>query len=200
METAAQALADAERMTLPEAKTRLASTLGMSQAYFRYMPLSATEAARARQLALDTIWKYRYAFLSRAPKAVANLLFGPDHDLLRVLGLPGFSLGILSGRPTPAGSVPVISAAVLAAQFIFTLMVYAMSLRVILQRIRKRRFPTLVWVNLGFAIYVLAMSLTLVTVGEPRYRAPVIPLLVMAGAAGWARKSPTPDTATAHAS
>jgi 4-amino-4-deoxy-L-arabinose transferase-like glycosyltransferase len=180
-EHATGALARAEHLPLEEARERLVAATGISAQRIRYSALSANEEARVRNVALETIWQNRSAFVVETALRSTNTLFGPDKNLLTVLGLPPLSLHVFGSDDASLSVSPWLSVGLLIAQVLWLGALYALVLRTLLQMVRPRRVPPLVWTCLALAAFVILPSLG--APGEPRYRWPAIPLLIIVGVA-----------------
>lgn len=182
---AGAALARGEGVSRQASIDKLSNALDTHRLCVSYMPLSSTENAEVRELAFKTMWKYKSAFIKGSLILTANTLFGPEKHILSVLGLPWVRFGILQEKAS-FGRASSVSWSLLGVQVVFLGIVYTFVLRTLLQRLKGKRFPTLVWICLGFAIYVLILSSG--SPGDPRLRWPVIPLLVVAGVASLGRR------------
>jgi len=182
MEHAAYPLARSEETPVEVARGQLASKLNISKHRIRYGALSPEEGRELQRLATQTILEHRWHYVSRGLLRTVNLLCGPEKNTLTSLGLPPFEFGVVKDRATPLKDVAVLSWLVLGVQVVFIVGIYALCLRTMWQVVRrKRRLSVLVWLCAVSAICVLLASSGFP--GCPRYRSPVVPLLVIVGVA-----------------
>jgi hypothetical protein len=187
-EHAAAALARDSGMPLEQARAQLVATLGIAPARVRYAPLFAEEEARVRELALGTIRAHFGAFVRESALRSLNMLLGPDKNALKVFGLDRFSLGVV-GRRGGAAAAPKVAWVLLGAQTLHVLAVYALVALALYRGGSAGGVAADVWIWLACAGGILALSLG--TPGDPRYRWPVLPLLIAAGASGLGRSPRT---------
>jgi hypothetical protein len=178
---ASRVLARGEEIGLADAQNRLESEASVEGAAFQYVPLSEEECARARRVALATFVAYPAAFARELAEQTLLLLLGPEKQLLTILGMPQVTFGIR----TPASNLRFDRAGVacvllLAVQIPYTLLIYLGVMKAAWATARGRRFPSLVYVALCTAIYLLATSSLL---PDTRFRGPAIPLLILVAAA-----------------
>jgi hypothetical protein len=176
-------LARAKGLSPQTAADQLAGSLGISEARIRFFPMSAAENSRVRTFAVDTIQRYKRAFLTEYVIRSTNTLFGPDKQILIVLGLPFVSFGIHPPDRSVAATVPPLSWILLAFQIVWLAVVYLLGLRTLLLAARDGRTPVVVWICLSLATYVIVLSAGVP--GDPRLRWPVIPLLAIVSAASF---------------
>jgi 4-amino-4-deoxy-L-arabinose transferase-like glycosyltransferase len=191
---AAGALARAKDISERSAMEQQASALGFTEGQIRFLPLSPMENSRIQRLAFDVIWRYKREFLVDYTIRSVNTLFGPEKEILTVLGLPWINFGI---HPTTLSSNVVIVGAerggaqtvspfawlLLGAQIVWLGTIYILMLRTVLLAARGRRTPVIVWICLSLAIYVIVLSSG--SPGDPRLRWPIMPLLVIVAAASF---------------
>ena len=179
-------LSRAEGIPFRDARDRLHADLGISRNALRRLPLSAAENARVKSLAFKTIREHPKAFVAEYGLRSANIYCGPDKHILLASGLPLVDFGILpSDEDAMAGEgVALTSWTLLAVNLVFLGSVYVLLIRQLCLVYRKRWPPVFVWVCLAFSVYVLALSSG--APGDPRMRAPVMPMLVMVAAASLA--------------
>jgi 4-amino-4-deoxy-L-arabinose transferase-like glycosyltransferase len=183
---ACHTLEKAEGITRDEAYQRLCDRMGLSLPEVLHRPLSRQEDQRLRATVRETVAAHVKAFAWTCGTGSANLFFGPDKNILAVLGLPHLSFGVL--RPTgprQAGYLP--SALLLVVQSGWLLIVYVLVGRTLYQWVRRRRLPAIVWLGLLTALYILVVSSG--PMADPRMRTPAMPLLLLtAGAALMSRR------------
>lgn len=166
---------------------QLTASHGITEARIRFFPLSSTENANVRAFAIDTIRRYKRAFLTEYVIRSTNTLFGPDKQILIVLGLPFVSFGIHPPDRPVAATFPPLSWLLLGFQIAWLAVVYLLGLKTLLLAVRGGRTPMAVWICLSLTTYVIVLSCGFP--GDPRYRWPVIPLLTVVAAGSFRSKS-----------
>jgi hypothetical protein len=174
-------LARAKGISNQTATDKLTSSLGITEPRIRFFPMSSTENAKVRTFAIDTIRRHKRAFLTEYVIRSINMLFGPDKQILIVLGLPFVSFGIHPPDRPVAATVPPLSWLLLGFQIAWLAAVYLLGLKTLLLAVRDGRAPMAVWICLSLATYVIVLSAGVP--GDPRLRWPVIPLLAVVAAA-----------------
>lgn len=178
-------LARALDVSMDAGRDMLCDELGYSRHHIRNEPMPPEARRRLREITLRTIRQYPVAFLTEQALRAANVIGGPDKAALLVAGWPAPNLGLLADpkdteqadRPSLLLWLPLIW------QVLFLAAVYILGLWTIWQMVFQRRFPLFVYVAAGLAVYTLALSSGL---GDPRMRAPVVPLLIIVAAASLA--------------
>lgn len=187
------ALARSKGVPKSVARKELEDSLGIGMHEMAKKPVTQAQSKAARRLAWRIIWDNKSALAVTWLLHTANIAFGPDKYVLSSMGLPWMHFGLLERGGPDTGSAPLSGWLLLGAQALWLLLVYAMALRTIIRRVRGGPLPGLVWVCLGFFLYVVIIST--VSVPDPRYRWPVIPLLVVMGAASLSPKPKSPNGA-----
>jgi hypothetical protein len=184
----ADTLAKGKGISSTAALKELSDRLNVNRAQVRFSAFSSEDEKRIKKATLETIREYPVGFTSQLLVKSVNLLFGPDKYVLQVLGIPQTSFGIMHDSSATGNQWGIL---LLGFEVIFTLVVYAGVLRTLLQAWRGRSFPMWVWSCFWVALYVLGISAALCA-GDPRYRSPTMPLLIIVAAASMVRRSPEP--------
>ncbi len=165
-----------------KAFSELCQSIGIPPERIRFCALSADQRNALGRVVRQTLWAYKGAFLVDYSIRSANFLFGPDKDVLNVLGLPWVHFDILESGGKGADEVPLVAWGLLAAQVILLGITYLLVVRTIWRIVlRKSRQPALVWICLLFALCLLGISAG--SPGHTRYRWPAIPLLTIVAVA-----------------
>jgi hypothetical protein len=143
--------------------------------------MSSSENSKVRALVIDTIRRYKRAFLLEYMIRSTNTLFGPDKQILIILGLPFVSFGIHPPDRPVTATLPPLSWLLLGFQIAWLAVVYLLGLKTLFLALRDGRTPVVVWICLSLATYVIVLSAGVP--GDPRLRWPVIPLLAVVAAA-----------------
>jgi hypothetical protein len=179
------AFARAHDLSEVRAILTLNERLGISWSTVRYLPLPESENRRVKDLALATLRENKVAFVKDFSLHTANMLLGPEKQILNVLGIAWVSFGIRGEDPAMTNDAPAISWALLGFQVIHLGLLYVLVGGGIHFMLRHRPAAPFLWVCLGFAVYVLGLSSG--SPGDPRLRWPALPLLVMVAASSFAR-------------
>jgi hypothetical protein len=175
-------LARSEHLSRRAARLKLSQQVGMSPQGVRFLPASHEENQRIRHVALTVIEENLPAYMTEFFLRTANTLAGPDKSILTVIGLPWVHFGVLPPGGESHRDPSVLGWALLSLQLLITSCVYLFVMRSLYPVLRRRKkVPALVWVCLGLAGYVLLLSSG--PPGNPRFRAPAVPLLVIVAAA-----------------
>lgn len=182
---AAKARARSEDRSVESVGEEMASSLGLTQTQIHALPMSPPDRTRVTRAALQTIWRYRGSFAAESLTGAANSLFGPEKNLLKVLGWPWISFGVSSGSSgSPAAHASARAWFVMGLQLVWLAIVYLLVLRALL----GSGLPPVVWTSLGFVLYVLLVS---AGYNDPRFRSPLVPLLILVAASA-VRTRPRP--------
>lgn len=185
----AHTLQHAEGISHQAARARLCDEIGLTEHEILYRPMSRQEKRRLGSTVHRVIAQHPGTFLWISAKDSANLYFGPDKSILSALGLPHISFGIV--RQSSNTSSPWISWLLLGWETFWLFVVYAMVLRTLFQRLRRRRVPAVVWMGLLVALYILLVSSG--PIGDPRMRGAAIPALLLVAAASLGSRTPGRD-------
>jgi hypothetical protein len=194
-EHAAWALSRAKNISPEIARRGLTASIGLTPGQVRYAPLSADQERRIRNIARETIRENVTVFLHFSLIRSINVLFGPDKNILRAPGLPPVSFGFMGDRyASPRNSL--LAWLFLIPQCVHLSVVYVLVVRSLVLFTFQMRVHVLAGVCLLFAVCLLGLSLG--APGDPRYRWPVVPLLIILGAATLVdpRKDDARDTVT----
>lgn len=186
-EHAAGALARTRDVPIEITRAELFQRSGISPTRIRYGALGESEEKQLRSLALTTIRDNIKGFVVESTIRSINMLFGPDKNVLRVMGLPMASFGLVRQSAPVTSRSPFLTFFLLSASLFAVGALYAMLLVAAFRLRPWRAAPTLAWVCLAFAAYVLGLSMG--APGDPRYRWPAVPLLAIV-AAGALRSAP----------
>ncbi len=187
---AASALARAKGIPLNDALAEVCDQANVSFWRMRFVAITPEEKKRVADVAGPIVRSHPKELLKEYVVRTANLMVGPEKYMLQVLGMPPISFGLVEKSNGAKQSSNGLGMALLGAQVLFTLVVYAGVLRTLWQTVRGRVFPSWVWVCFWFSMYTLGISAA-VCVGDPRYRWPTIPLLIVVAAASWVRPQAT---------
>ncbi len=176
-------LARSEGISQQVACERILAKTGVSYMRLRQTAISPEELRRVREAARSTVKENRSSFLVECAIAPAKLFFGPEKMTLLALGLPHIALGIQGDLPD-ARNVSMASVAVLAFEILLLGATYVLVFVTLWKCVRLRRLPNLLLICLIVALPILALS-SMPGGGDPRYRAAVVPLLVVIAAAGF---------------
>jgi len=169
-------------ITEAQAQQEILSRLQIGPGKMRYLPLSPEETARLRHVAYGTVWDHRYGFLRKTVREGAMMLLGPEKQILAVLGLPWVKFtGPNATRPSDYGCVTWM---LLGWQVLLMLGLYALVLLALWRSLLHRHGGPLLWVCLGFAVYLVATSVSL---PDTRFRWPALPLLAIIAASALRR-------------
>jgi hypothetical protein len=182
---AAGAFARAHSLSEMRAILTLNERLGISWSTVRYLPLSESDNRRVKDLALATLREHKGAFVEDFTLHTANMLLGPEKQILNVLGIEWVSFGIRGEHPAVTRDAPVTSWVLLGFQVIHLGLLYVLVGGGIIFMLRHRPAQPFLWVCLGFSVYLLGLSSG--SPGDPRLRWPALPLLVMVAASSFAR-------------
>lgn len=189
---ASAVLAKAKGISDSAALNEICDGIGLPAWRIRMVPISAEENKRIVAATAPIMREHRGMLLKEYVVRSANLLVGPEKYMLQVLGMPSISFGLIAKGKGANPSGTGLGLVVLGIQVLLTLVVYAGVLRTLFQAWKGKVFPPWVWAGFWFAAYTLALSAA-VCVGDPRYRAPVYPLLIIVAAASFARPRATPS-------
>lgn len=188
---AALTLEKAKGISNAAALKEICSHIGLERSRVRFSALSGEENSRITGITRQLIRDYPGAFASQFLKRTGNQMLGPEKLTLQVLGLPAVSFGVLEKNDSaPQRNNSWLGAFLLAFEVLMTLAVYAGVAWSFFLVLRRRSFPAWVWTSFWFAAYTLAIS-SATCVGDPRYRWPAMPLLIIVAAAALAPRSPT---------
>ncbi len=185
---AGSTLARAKGIPFGRARDQLCRELGYSKTQVRRLAMSAADRSRLFRLALGTLWAHPRAFVTEYGLRTTNIWFGPDKLALWVLGLPLPDFGLLESSDPQVKHPGFPTWGILGYQLLWMATVYLLCLWTLVQTIRGRQFPGLVYVALAFAAYILLLQSG--APGDPRLRWPAIPLLVIVAAASLRRVHP----------
>jgi len=174
-----------------DALNELCDRAGVSYWRLRMVPISAEESKRIADASTPIIRAHPGALIKQYAIRTVNLVVGPEKYILQVLGIPPVTFGVLGKAKGAKASGTGLGLAVLAVEVLLILVVYAGVLKTLIQALKGQVFPAWVWVGFWFAVYTLGLSAA-VCVGDPRYRWPVYPLLIMVAAASFARPRAMP--------
>ena len=191
---AIETVAEARGVPVTTAAQEVSAVLGIDNGRISCLPLTAEENRQLQTVSLQYIRQYWPAFVKHSLVKTGMMLFGPEKQILSVLGLPWVSFGVLSSR---SAHVPYVSWVLLGWQMLLLGVVYVLVLRWAWQVLKGRRLPAWIWMALLLSVYVLGLSAGL---EDTRFRSPVLPLLTcMAAAAGGAPASIVPGMGMRHA-
>lgn len=183
---AATTLANVKGISLNSAMDQICDKAQVDPWRLRFVPVSKEERQRIADASMPIIRAHPATVLKEYIVRTANLLVGPEKYMLQVLGLPPISFGFVEKHSGESPGNSGIGMAVLGFQVFFTLVIYALVCRTLWQAWKGRHLPGWLWAGFWFAAYTIAISAA-VCVGDPRYRWPGIPFLIMVAAAGFAR-------------
>jgi hypothetical protein len=166
-----------------EAYQELCARLGLQSEQVKMHALSPEKNAEIRQLTLETIRAHPSAFAVNTVLKTANTIFAPEKRVTRIFGLPALSFGFLNPRGRTAPPSPLV-AGIILFQVVHLAVLFGLALRTLWNAVRRRIAPPLVWLGLAVTLYIFVLSIG--PPGDPRYRWPVIPLLILIAAAGLA--------------
>jgi len=192
-EHSAWAVAEKHDRPIESVRTAIAAEAGLTRAEVRSSPLSEEQESRLRSVALNKIWQARGAFVRAFAVRSVGMLCGPDKNILLAFGLPRTSFHIIGGGASVSPN-PVLMWTLLIPQCLHVGVVWVLVARTLYLLLRRRGLHVLAWTCLLFAAYLLVLSLGVP--GDPRYRWPAMPLLVIAGIVSF-RKVPNVDPAPA---
>lgn len=151
-----------------------------------FVVISKEEQKRIADVCIPIIRAHPSVLLKEYVVRTANLLVGPEKYMLQVLGLPPISFGFVEKHSGEQPGRSGLGMALLGVEVLFTLLVYAGVCRTLWQVWKGRHLPGWIWAGFWFAAYVIAISAA-ICVGDPRYRWPGIPLLILVAAASFTR-------------
>ncbi|HWC59893.1 MAG TPA: glycosyltransferase family 39 protein [Verrucomicrobiae bacterium] len=183
---AGSVLARAKGIPLNDALEEVCNQANVSFWQIRFVPISTEQKKRLAEVAVPIVRAHPKEMLKEYVIRTANLMVGPEKYMLTVLGMPPISFGLVDKSNGAKKSSNGLGLALLGVQVLFTLAIYVGVLRTLWQAVRGRVFPGWVWICFWFSMYTLGISAA-VCVGDPRYRWPTIPLLIMVAAASFIR-------------
>ena len=183
---AASTLSKVEKIPLDAAIGELCQKAGVDAWQVHFVPISKAEQKRMRDVSVPIIRAHPSVLLKEYVVRTANLLVGPEKYMLQVLGLPPISFGFVEKHSGEQPGRSGLGMALLGVEVLFTLLIYAGVCRTLWQVWKGRHLPGWIWVGFWFAAYVIAISAA-VCIGDPRYRWPGIPLLILVAAASFTR-------------
>lgn len=169
-------------------KNELFQELGFSRTHVRRKALSREDQKRLGTFLVDTIQKYPRAFVEDFTLRTINMVAGPDKDILVILGYKTVDFGLLSEAQDYDKQPPATSYMILGVQVLMLALLYGLALATIWDMLRKRQSHHLLWIALLFSATGLILSAG--APGNPRYRWPSIPPLVVLAAASAHRLPP----------
>lgn len=187
----AATLSKVEGVSLDAALVELCKRADVDFWQIRFMPISKEKQKRIAEVSMPIIHAHPKVLVREYVVRTANLLVGPEKYMLQVLGLPPISFGFVGKHSGEEPGNSGIGMALLGLHVLFTLVIYALVCRTLWQVWRGRYLPGWIWAGFWFAAYVIAISAA-VCVGDPRYRWPGIPLLILVGAASFTRPRTEP--------
>lgn len=183
---AAASLARARGIPINAAVEEICGKVGLEPWQMRFLALPKEKQQEIAEVSKPIIRAHPKELVEEYIIRTANLMVGPEKYMLQVLGMPPISFGLVEKSNGAKQSSNGLGMALLGVQVLFTLVVYAGVLRTLWQTVRGRVFPSWVWVCFWFSMYTLGVSAA-VCVGDPRYRWPTIPLLIIVAAASLMR-------------
>jgi hypothetical protein len=183
LQLAGVSLARSEGISTAVAKERILAKTGVSYRQVRYLGLSSEESRKVREATIATIMENKSSLMKEWVISSAKLFFCPEKLTLQTLGLPHIAFDI-QGDSTDPSDFSVLSAVILLFETLLLGITYMMLFITLWKCIKLRRLPNLVLFCLIVAMSILVLS-TIPGGGDPRYRAQVIPLLVVVAAASF---------------
>jgi hypothetical protein len=165
----------------------LCEKIGIDVMTLRFLPLTAEQERAVKKLAIETFRDHKAAFLQEHLIRSANTFCGPEKHILKVLGYRDISFGVHEPDHPVETNPSLLAWGLLLAQVPFLGAIYLGALWTLVQRVRGRPMPVIVWTCFGLAVYLIVLSSGVP--GDPRLRWPVIPLLIVVAAAGLRRPS-----------
>ncbi len=185
------ALAQSEGISQPRAHEMILTKAKTQATYqqLRHTRVPREELSKIRAVASSVVRENKTILMQQWAISSAKLLFGPEKLTLLALGLPHIALGI-QGNATGRNDVSAASVVVLAWETLVLGSTYVMLLMTLWRGMKLRRLPNLVLFCLTVALPIMLLS-SMPGGGDPRYRAQVVPLLVVAAAAGFGLNRPS---------
>ncbi len=179
-EHAAWAMAVQRDISIEDAREHLAQQAGVPFSAVRFAPLSTEVEREMRWLALETIRHNPSGFAWATAVRTLNTLAGPDKTILTIAGLEWTSFGLIE-ETTPPPARPILMWSLLLPQSLHVALVYCLIVGAGVSAWKRRAWPARTIIGLVLAAGLLAVSAG--SPGDPRYRWPAIPVLIVASVA-----------------
>lgn len=183
LQVASVSLRRSEGISTAVAHRKILAETGVSYPQLRYLGLSPEENRKVREAAIPIIMENKYSLMNEWVISFAKLFFCPGKLSLHALGFPHIAFGIQDNETDPS-DISNASAAILIFETLLLGTTYVLIFMTLSKCVKLLRLPNHVLFCLTVALPILVLS-TIPGGGDPRYRAQVVPLLVVVAVAGF---------------